>query len=38
LLLYLEDNIVTIQEKLNIVGYTNQEKAEEANENTRAYL
>ncbi|RIB19695.1 hypothetical protein C2G38_2181175 [Gigaspora rosea] len=38
LLLYLEDDIVTIQEKLDIIGYSNQERAEEANENTRAYL
>ncbi|RIB20003.1 hypothetical protein C2G38_2035586 [Gigaspora rosea] len=38
LLLYLEDDIVTIQEKLDINGYSNQERAEEADENARAYL
>ncbi|CAG8468831.1 7447_t:CDS:1 [Dentiscutata heterogama] len=38
LLLCLEDDIVTIQEKISIVGYSNQERAEEADENTRAYL
>ncbi|CAG8784215.1 23690_t:CDS:1, partial [Gigaspora rosea] len=38
LLLYLEDDIVSIQEKLDIIGYSNQERAEEADENARAYL
>ncbi|CAG8473993.1 10297_t:CDS:2 [Ambispora leptoticha] len=38
LLLCLEDDIVIIQEKIDIVGYSNQERAEEADENTRAYL
>ncbi|CAG8509939.1 3602_t:CDS:1 [Dentiscutata erythropus] len=32
LLLCLEDDIATIQEKISIVGYTNQEIAEEASE------
>ncbi|CAG8512371.1 hypothetical protein C2G38_2173956 [Gigaspora rosea] len=34
----LEDDIVTIQEKLDIIKYSNQERAEEADENARAYL
>ena len=38
LLLCLEDDIVAIQDKLGIVGYTNQEMAEEANKNARVYL
>ncbi|CAG8787134.1 28837_t:CDS:1, partial [Racocetra persica] len=38
LLLCLKDDIVTIQEELGIVGYTNQEIAEEADKNTRVYL
>jgi hypothetical protein len=38
LLLCLKDDIVAIQDKLSIVGYTNQERAEEADENVRAYL
>ena len=38
LLLCLEDDIATIQEELGIIGYTNQEIAEEADENARAYL
>ena len=29
---------MTIQEELSIVGYTNQEMAEEADKNARAYL
>jgi len=33
LLLYLEEDINTIQEELGIVGYTNQEMAEEADKN-----
>ena len=35
LLLYLEEDIMA---ELNIVGYTNQAMAEEADENARAYL
>ncbi|CAG8601992.1 7519_t:CDS:2 [Paraglomus occultum] len=38
LLLCLEDDIATIQEKIGIVGYTNQEMAEEADKNAKAYL
>ncbi|CAG8576368.1 4960_t:CDS:1, partial [Paraglomus occultum] len=38
LLLYLEEDINTIQEELGIVGYTNQEMAEEADKNARVYL
>ncbi|PKY54475.1 hypothetical protein RhiirA4_448031 [Rhizophagus irregularis] len=38
LLLCLEDDIVVIQDKLSIVGYTNQEMAEESDKNARAYL
>ncbi|PKB93598.1 hypothetical protein RhiirA5_483001 [Rhizophagus irregularis] len=38
LLMYLEEDIIAIQEELNIIGYTNQEMAEEADENARAYL
>jgi len=38
LLLSLEDDIVVIQEKLGIIGYTNQEMAEEVDKNARAYL
>ncbi|KAG9301858.1 hypothetical protein G9A89_004537 [Geosiphon pyriformis] len=38
LLLCLEDDIATIQEKIGIVGYTNQEMAEEANKHARVYL
>ncbi|RGB24031.1 hypothetical protein C1646_773644 [Rhizophagus diaphanus] len=30
LLMYLEDDIIEIQEELGIVGYSNQERAEEA--------
>ena len=36
--MYLEDDIVAIQDKLGIVGYTNQEMAEEADKNAREYL
>ncbi|CAG8829543.1 6164_t:CDS:1, partial [Racocetra persica] len=32
------DDIATIQEELDIVGYTNQEMAEEADKNARVYL
>ena len=38
LLMYLEEDIIAIQEKLNIVGYTNQGMAEKADKNARAYL
>ncbi|RHZ54576.1 hypothetical protein Glove_426g13 [Diversispora epigaea] len=38
LLSCLEDDIATIQEKIGIVGYTNQEMAEEADKNARVYL
>ncbi|CAG8609513.1 6198_t:CDS:2 [Ambispora gerdemannii] len=38
LLLCLEDDIAIIQEELGIVGYINQEMAEEANKNARVYL
>jgi len=38
LLMYLEEDIIAIQEKLNIVGYTNQEMAEEADKTARSYL
>ncbi|GBC25892.2 hypothetical protein GLOIN_2v1083363 [Rhizophagus irregularis DAOM 181602=DAOM 197198] len=34
----LEDDIVVIQDKLGIIGYTNQERAEEVDEKARAYL
>ncbi|CAH1770858.1 10653_t:CDS:2, partial [Entrophospora sp. SA101] len=32
------DDIATIQEKIGIVGYTNQEMAEKADKNVRVYL
>ncbi|CAG8686388.1 10747_t:CDS:1, partial [Ambispora gerdemannii] len=38
LLLCLEDDIATIQEELDIISYTNQEMAEEADKNARVYL
>ncbi|KAF0497004.1 hypothetical protein F8M41_020820 [Gigaspora margarita] len=38
LLLCLEDDIITIQDELGIIGYSNQERAKEADENARAYL
>jgi len=38
LLMYLEDDIIAIQEELGIVGYSNQERAEEADINARVYL
>jgi hypothetical protein len=38
LLLCLKDDIVAIQDKLSIVGYTNQEMIEEADKNAREYL
>ena len=36
--MYLEDDIIAIQEELGIVGYSNQERAEEADKNARVYL
>ncbi|RIA82849.1 hypothetical protein C1645_834711 [Glomus cerebriforme] len=38
LLLYLKENIITIQNELSIIGYSNQERAEEVDEKVRAYL
>ncbi|CAG8629089.1 16715_t:CDS:1, partial [Cetraspora pellucida] len=38
LLVCLEENIITIQDKLGIIGYSNRERAEEANKNARAYF
>src|ERR1041385_8221018 len=38
LFMYLEDDIIAIQEELGIVGYSNQERAEEADKNARVYL
>jgi hypothetical protein len=38
LLMYLEDDIIAIQEELGIVGYSNQERAEEADKTAREYL
>ena len=38
LLMYLEDDIIAIQEELGIVGYSNQERVEEADKTTREYL
>ncbi|POG60464.1 hypothetical protein GLOIN_2v1712903, partial [Rhizophagus irregularis DAOM 181602=DAOM 197198] len=38
LLLYLEEDIITIQDELGIIGYSNQERAEEVDEKARAYL
>ena len=38
LLMYLEDDIIAIQEELSIVGYSNQERAEEADKIAREYL
>ncbi|RIA96781.1 hypothetical protein C1645_733033 [Glomus cerebriforme] len=38
LLMYLKDDIIAIQEELGIVGYSNQERAEEADKITREYL
>ncbi|CAB4413107.1 unnamed protein product [Rhizophagus irregularis] len=37
LLLYLEEDVMAIQEELGIVGYTNQEMAE-ADKNAKVYL
>ena len=38
LLLYLEEDIIAIQNELGIIGYSNQERAEEIDENVRAQL
>ena len=38
LLMYLEEKIITIQDELRIIGYSNQERAEEVDKNIRAYL
>ncbi|RIA85224.1 hypothetical protein C1645_831117 [Glomus cerebriforme] len=38
LLMYLKEDIIAIQKKLNIVSYTNQEMVEEANKTVRKYL
>ena len=38
LLMYLEDDIIAIQEELGIVGYSNQKRAEETDKNARVYL
>ncbi|RIA89762.1 hypothetical protein C1645_824333 [Glomus cerebriforme] len=38
LLMYLEDDIIAIQEKLSIVSYFNQESIKEANKTIREYL
>src|ERR1044072_5249657 len=38
LFMYLEDDIIAIQEELGIVSYSNQERAEEADKNARVYL
>ena len=36
--MHLEEDIIVIQGELNIVGYSNQGRAEEVNENMRACL
>ena len=33
--MYLKEEIITIQDELSIIGYTNQERAEEVNKNVR---
>jgi len=38
LFVYLEEDIMAIQDEFGIVGYTNQGMAEVADENARAYL
>ncbi|GES83168.1 hypothetical protein GLOIN_2v1489205 [Rhizophagus clarus] len=38
LLMYLEEDIIEIQDELDIIGYSNQARAEEVNENVRAQL
>ena len=38
LLLYLEEDIMAIQNELGIIGYFNQERAEEVDEKVRSYL
>ena len=38
MLLYLEKEIIAIQDKLSIIGYSNQERAEEVDEKVRSYF
>jgi hypothetical protein len=38
LFIYLDEDIIAIQDKLDIVGYSNQERVEEVDENMRACL
>ncbi len=38
LLLYLKEDIIEIQEELSIIGYFNQKRAEEVDENVKAQL
>ena len=38
MLLYLKEDIITIQDELGIIGYSNQERAEEVDEKVRSYL
>jgi len=38
LLLYLEEDIIAIQDKLDIISYINQEMVEKADKNTKTYL
>ena len=38
LFMCLEEDIIAIQDKLDIVGYSNQERAEKVNKNVRAQL
>ncbi len=38
LLLYLKENIIEIQEEFSIIGYFNQERVEEVDENVRVQL
>src|SRR5579871_1860726 len=38
LLMYLEEDIIEIQDELDIIGYSNQARAEEVDENVRAQL
>ncbi|CAG8531277.1 14296_t:CDS:2 [Acaulospora colombiana] len=38
LLLYLEEEIIVIQNELGIIGYSNQERAKTVDENIRAHL
>ena len=38
LLMYLEEDIIAIQDELGIIDYSNQERAEEVDEKVRSYL